>query len=359
MHKRYLQITDTVFLCVCVLIVSVIGICVYALPHESFSEDENRILSDFPRLSAQSLANGKFFEGLSEFYSDRIPFRKSMISIKAVCELASGKYQNNNVIFGKDGRLTDRCEYSSCDVLKSNLEKMSALYGDEKNVYAILPRSVDIYFGGEEAGGVSELVFSQIPSAEVLYGKLTSAAAAGEKVYYKTDHHLDADGVYILYENIMSGLGAEPYEKNSFSIQTVNSKFLGSTYSKAGLLPVSYDEISLYRYEGDDSFKVFCDDSGCDVNSLYRPNELDKKDKYKVFLGGNHGIIHVDAADGEERKKLLIIKDSFANAVIPLLARSFDLTVADPRYTKSLPVGDYDAVVFIFGADTLATGKIF
>lgn len=359
MHKRYLKLTDTVFLYVCVLIVSVIGICIYALPHESFSEDENRLLSDFPRLSAQSLASGRFFEGLSEFYSDRIPFRKSMIRIKAVCELASGKMQNNNVIFGKDGRLTDRCEYTSADLLKSNIEKMSALYGNEKTVYAILPRSVDIYFGGEEADEVSELVFSQIPSAEALCGKLKSAATAGEKVYYKTDHHLDADGVYILYENIMSGLGAETYEKNSFSIQTAGSKFLGSTYSKAGLLPVSYDEILLYRYGGDGGFKVFCEDSGCDADSLYRTSELDKKDKYKIFLGGNHGIIHVDAANGKERKKLLIIKDSFANAVIPLLARSFDLTVADPRYTKSLPDGDYDAVVFIFGADTLATGKIF
>ena len=47
--------------------------------------------------------------------------------------------------------------------------------------------------------------------------------------------------------------------------------------------------------------------------------------------------------------------NSFANAVIPMLARHFDITVRDPRYDTTPVSGEYDAALVVCGIDTLAT----
>lgn len=358
MKKRYEKIADVVLLYLCAALLLVGGIGVYALPREDFSEEENRVLSDFPRVDAHALADGSFFMRLSAFYSDRIPLRKTMIRAKALCELAGGKRQNNGVLFLDGGRLVDRCEYESLDTLKANLDIMSKSFGREDTVYALVPRSVDVCVGGEESRRVTELVYSYGLCDDTLFEELGASADNGERVYYKTDHHLDSDGAYLLYANIVRSLGDTPYEKDEFEIRTVSREFLGSTYSKAGLLEVSRDEVTLYRYDGDENISVRCEDAGCEVDSLYRYRELEEKDKYEVFLGGNHGVLRV-CGEGEGREELLVVKDSFANAVIPLLARHYDLTFVDPRYTDRVPSGEYAATVLVFGIDTLATGKIF
>jgi hypothetical protein len=59
-----------------------------------------------------------------------------------------------------------------------------------------------------------------------------------------------------------------------------------------------------------------------------------------------------------------VIKDSFANSMIPFLAIHGDLDVVDPRYvTQPLSTyikgEDYDGIIVIVGIDTLATDASF
>lgn len=347
--------TDKIFIFVCLLLVAALGIGVYAFPRVGFSAEENRVLSDFPDISAKGIARGRFFSQLSSFYSDRIPFRRTMIRTKALCELALGKAENNGVLFLADGRLSDRCEYENTDVLEENLERLGNFSDSSEKVYAIVPRSVDVYFGGERSEQITETVYSRIPDGARLFEALKQKRGEENGVYYKTDHHLNAEGAYLLYEYVVRSLGDEPYCSNDFEVCQVSDSFLGSAYSANGLLASKADSIVLYRYDGDEDISVVCDDAGCTLNSLYCFDKLAEKDKYAVFLGGNHGILHI-ASKSESRKKLFIVKDSFANAVIPLLARHYDLTVADPRYAEACVPTDTDATVIIMGIDTLANG---
>ena len=81
--------------------------------------------------------------------------------------------------------------------------------------------------------------------------------------------------------------------------------------------------------------------------------------KYEIFLGGNFARLRITAENNENRPRLLLVKDSYANAVIPFLALHFDLEVIDPRYYR-LPLAPliventYDALLFLISADTLA-----
>lgn len=359
------RIIDVLFICLCALLLLSVGICVYALPKKDFSEEENRALADMPNASVSSLVSGEFFEGLSDFYSDNIPLRSQIISVKAVCELSLGKQQNNNVIFCRDGRLVDRCRYNSTDTLNKNLDsirRFSQEYGN--TVCRIVPRSVDVctmpspLYSSEEARRITDTV-KQAGIYDESFVSLLSADS-----YYKTDHHLTSKGAYMLYRSLADELSFAPYEITDFTVTQVSKDFLGSTYSKAGLIAAAYDTIELFRYQGDEDYTVFCNDNGCSLCSIYEMSKLSQKDKYQVFLGGNHGLISISSNDGAPKPRLLIIKDSFANAVIPFLARHFDLTVVDPRYCNTslsnvLDSSFYDCVLFLCGIDTLATNGAF
>lgn len=345
-----------------------VGLSIYILPRKSFSESENRILAEPPQLSARAVGNGSFFKALSSFYSDRIPLRTQLIRIKAVCELCLGKAQNNGVLFCSDGTLTDSCEYEELTLLHSNLQGIKAFaekYGAE---CVLVPRSIDVRtsaarFGRSEAAERSLGVpRSYSLGNDDLLKALRTADRGGDEVYYATDHHLNARGAYILYSELVTSLGLEPYPENSFEPTQVSDSFLGSVYSSAGMLPVSYDSVTLYRYDGDGDVTVHCRDRGCTQSKLYELSALEKKDKYQVFLGGNHGMLDITTS-GTSKPRMLLIKDSFANAVIPLLARHFELTVIDPRYISAplsslADANDFEHTVILCGIDTLATTRL-
>ena len=83
------------------------------------------------------------------------------------------------------------------------------------------------------------------------------------------------------------------------------------------------------------------------------------KDKYKVFLSGNTGLLLI-RAQSLERPRLLLVKDSFANSIIPFFALHYDIDVIDPRYYKGsiknyISENDFDTVLILYGIDTLAT----
>ena len=342
---------DISLLALCAALLICLGSGVFFNLTNNFSEEENRPLSNFPRIGEDSIIEGDFFKELGDFYSDRIPFRLKFVRLKGICELTLGKRENNGVLLIDSDTLVQRCEYESTAILEKNLRGIAA---NNAKLIAV-PRSVDVLTESEDAAGVRDIVYSGAPDGTELYRRLCAAEDAGEQVYYRTDHHLSYDGAYILYAYLCESLGVTPYPKDGFEKQFVSDLFLGTSYSKSGALISTADSVYLPRYDGDTEFDICCLDSGCALNSFYDSSFLSKKDKYSVFLGGNHGTLTVSSKAEQNRPRLLLIKDSFANAVIPMLARHFDITVCDPRYDTSPISCEYDASLVVCGIDTLAT----
>lgn len=68
------------------------------------------------------------------------------------------------------------------------------------------------------------------------------------------------------------------------------------------------------------------------ADSMYVMGNLTKKDKYTVFFNGNHGLIRITTGNPDGRR-LLIVKDSYANSLIPFLTTHFsEIDVIDLRY---------------------------
>jgi len=68
------------------------------------------------------------------------------------------------------------------------------------------------------------------------------------------------------------------------------------------------------------------------TNSMYAMDNVKKKDKYTVFFNGNHSLIQLKTSHWEG-KKLLVVKDSYANSFVPFLTSHFsEIYMVDLRY---------------------------
>lgn len=71
-----------------------------------------------------------------------------------------------------------------------------------------------------------------------------------------------------------------------------------------------------------------------EYDSIYDDTKLETKDKYAVFFGGNYGQVTIRTPAGTGRN-LLIVKDSFANSMVPYLLEDYDtITMVDLRYFR-------------------------
>lgn len=127
-------------------------------------------------------------------------------------------------------------------------------------------------------------------------------------------------------------MGLNPQKEEEFQIRQVTDAFFGSLYSKSGFRHVKPDPIQLYLPKHPEAYTVSYVDEGLTTDSLYAMDQLQKKDKYAVFLNGNHALIRIQTGQKNGRK-LLVVKDSYANSFIPFLLRHFgEIDVVDFRY---------------------------
>ena len=64
--------------------------------------------------------------------------------------------------------------------------------------------------------------------------------------------------------------------------------------------------------------------TGEQTESLYWEEYLEQKDKYSTFLGGNHACDVIRNDSIHDGSRLLVIKDSYANCLVPFLAQHYE-----------------------------------
>ena len=329
----------------------------FVFPDKSFSENENRMLSSASSISASSLFEGTLPEKIRTVISDQFPFRSTFIGIESYLSLAftgnaNGVTLNKNASLSKE--VTLRAE--SLEMLEASINAIKSLESTFctqykiKSSFAIVPLPCRAY---QNRQSTCDLGFLTLEKELDINGMFSFAnqAQSYDGIFYKTDHHLNADGTYLLYLFVCDQLGVEPM--TDLTKVCVSESFYGTTWSQSGLWATPPDKIYKLSYEEENTYTVSGDITS---ESLYFSEKLETKDKYAYFLGGNYGRIEINSVSDIERTRLLIIKDSYANALIPLLVRHFDLTVIDPRYYKGNILSDAqnaNSCLFLFGSSSL------
>lgn len=370
MNKKKLQSLTLCFL-FCFLIFGITGWS-FVIPVKSFSENENRFLAQMPVFSKETLLDGTYTKEYETFITDQFPLRDAWITLKTMSERAMLKQESNGVYFGRDGYLIEthaRSEVNE-EQLKTNTERLLTFLertveqlGKEHVSVILVPTANTIltnklppFASGFDQIGYIQKLQSKLKKNHMdeILVDVTSVLYNHneEEIFYRTDHHWTALGAYYAYEEWIQSRKLEPIKLNSYNPIEVTSKFYGTIYSKVNT-KVKPDSIVIYEPKEEKKYQVNYNMGEWVADTLYDEKQLEGKDKYAIFLGGNNAVVSIKS-ENKNGKKLLIIKDSYAHCFTPFVVDHYEETqMIDLRYFNML-VSDYidkegfDDVLFLY-----------
>ena len=365
---------NKIFFAIFMTIWVVIVIINFIWPKQFFSEEENRMLATIPRFSFESFVNGYYLNGVNDYINDHFAFRNFYLKLNSWWEVSvMGKKENNGVYIGKDGYLFEKFKYN--DNEKENANTNTEIISDftnkmkEQNVptyFVLVPNS--IYINNDKLPNNVE-VSNQEEIINQIYGKtentnninvIESLKKENKKkqLYFKTDHHINSDGAYIIYREYCKAANIQIKEIDNFNRVTVSNDFLGTFDSKAQLLNQQPDELFVYKNQNNTNIKEAIYDKQA-TNSIFNEEYLKGKDKYSYFLNGNNSRAIIKTNVNND-KKLLVIKDSYAHIMSQFLCQDYsEVHFLDPRYTNFDYVeyakeNEITDVLFLYNVSTFA-----
>lgn len=317
-------------------------------PEKAFSDTENRALEGKPRFTLDNIFEGKFTKSYEKYISDQFSFRDGWVKLKTTLELGLGKREINGVIVGQDNYLLQNVpKYNELDLNKKifTLQDFAKKQPNVKTNFMPVPNSVKVleqklpaYFPVTDQKDVIGKLERELENSFNIINVLPALESKkNEYIYYRTDHHWTTKGAYYAYRELCDKVGIKPASLSEFVVE-VKDGFYGTLQSKAQLIGLDYDKVEIYQPKNMEDIKVEYIGEDSSLKGMFDKSYLEKKDKYSVFFGGNHPLIKVTNVKTEEKertslKKLLIIKDSYANSIIPFLTTNYDeIYVLDLRY---------------------------
>ncbi|OUQ80484.1 DHHW family protein [Flavonifractor sp. An10] len=332
-------------------------------PDRTFSEVENRNLEQLPAVDFGTpeklfrdgnFFNGQFMRDFETYTTDQFIDRDAWVDLKARTERALGKKENNNVYFADNDTLITRFDQPAADRVTENLNYVNKFVEnvDIPVVFSLIPTQACIWADRLPEGAPNA---SQTDLMAQAQGAVTGATWADvytplmehkdEDIFYRTDHHWTSLGAYYGYTGLASALGYTPVPLSEYTPTVRSTEFYGTVFSSSGVRWVKPDTIT--TYVPDDGITVVShtyDNSGNPVEeqrALYVESFLSVKDKYSMFLGGNQSLGVVTNTNNPDGPKLLIIRDSYADSLVPFLTAHYsEIHLIDPRYYH-LSVKDY------------------
>lgn len=307
-----------------------------------FSEMENRTLAQKPKFSVQALLFDKWTENYEKYITDQFTFRDSWVGLKYFSERALLKSENNGIYFADGGRLISRFDTPDEARVEQNFAAIDALAQKAGIPTKIMlaPTSAHVYkddlpkFAPSYDQNIMFERASKLQNAEYIGVEQALIAAKDEYIYYRTDHHWTTRGAYIAYQEYMENAEREGEMVSQAELEAtaVNiADFMGTLQSQAGARNYEADTITYYDFKN-----VSMSEPEGEEKSIYDLSYTQKKDKYALFFGGNAPILTMKNSDADAKGTLLVIKDSFANSILPYLSQNFkEIHVFDPRYNRT------------------------
>ncbi len=310
---------------------------------KQFSESENRMLAKKPKFTIEKLLEGRFSTKYEKYKVDQFIGRDFFINVKSHIDKMLGKNENNGVYICDDGYLMEDFKRPDEKYLNENIkaindfsekhEKINQYMLIAPNAISILndklPKFAPIINQKKYLDDLNKSLNNKINFVDG-YKALNNHKS--EYIYYKTDHHWTTLGAYYGFLESAKSMKLD-VKANNYNIEPVTNDFHGTLYSKSGFASKDSDIVNVYLPKSkEDEVVVNYVEEKKKSPSIYDSKKLQGKDKYEVFLGGNHPLVKINTTSKSE-KKLLLIKDSYANSFVQFLTPYFsEIVMVDPRY---------------------------
>ena len=315
-----------------------------ALSHQrTYSPVEKRELQTRPEISITKVLDGRFQKKYESYLRDQFPGRDHWVSFQTDMELFMGKNEIHNVYIGKNHYLLEHYTEKEFDPqqISKNLQALEKFVGKTKqnaDVHVmmvptkswVLREKLPAFAPHYKEQKFYDALQQKLEKEDVLISvEPVLDAHKEEEIYYRTDHHWTTLGAWYAYEQYTKAVGGDLQRaQGKKKFRCIRKDFYGTTYAKINYARQA-DKIEIY--EPADKLRVVYNMGEKKTKTLYDFSFLKTADQYSVFTGGNQAVLEITGGI-KNGKTLLLIKDSFANSILPFLAEDYEkLVVVDLR----------------------------
>lgn len=315
-----------------------------ALSHQrTYSPVEKRELQTRPEISITKVLDGRFQKKYESYLRDQFPGRDHWVSFQTDMELFMGKNEIHNVYIGKNHYLLEHYTEKEFDPqqISKNLQALEKFVGKAKqnaDVHVmmvptkswVLREKLPAFAPHYKEQKFYDALQQKLEKEDVLISvEPVLDAHKEEEIYYRTDHHWTTLGAWYAYEQYTKAVGGDLQRaQGKKKFRCISKDFYGTTYAKINYARQA-DKIEIY--EPADTLRVVYNMGEKKTKTLYDFSFLKTADQYSVFTGGNQAVLEITGGI-KNGKTLLLIKDSFANSILPFLAEDYEkLVVVDLR----------------------------
>ena len=272
--------------------------------------------------------------------ADHMPGRNFFVGVGAYYELLTGRQVTKDIYLAEGDRLVEApaaWDQAQIDKNMKYVNKFAEKLEVPVDLMVIpsagfmLQDSIYGLHGQYRDPDMIQAIYGQaaegIRTVDILSAFQSEADPA--RLYYRTDHHWTSYGAYQAYRTYAHHVSKEPVSRDSFRV-TAYDGFRGSTYSRSALWLTPAEPIEVWQGS---SLTVTIGENT--FNSAFFPARLEEADMYTVFLDGNQAMVRIRNEVNAGKGKLLVIRDSYANCIGPMLAESYEeVIMVDLRYYK-------------------------
>ncbi|GAA0137509.1 DHHW family protein [Paenibacillus sp. YSY-4.3] len=368
---RWTRLNQIILSAAFIIIIVIMGVTTMISSDRDLSKVENRNLAQKPDLSLNSLLSGSYYNDYELYFSDQLFQRDFLVKEYTMLQLKLNKTIINGTVIGKDGWLLQEPVGAKATRLLDEVAGDLNTLGDwlDKRdtplFFALAPHKVNIlsdkypdYFRKSRGYINREYLVGEL-DPKINYINLTEHFLSNynnndiEGMYFKTDHHWNGRGAQAALPVIISQIDEKLKNSHETNIEYVRECDDSSSFTG------SYNQKIFGLIDSNEEFK-------CRFISVNSPHLISfSAANYKGDLGGIEDVFGaginlgrdeitysgIFSADLVEIKfeyenpgdiNLLILKDSYANPIIPNIAEHYSKTyVLDLRHYKEKNVYQY------------------
>ena len=371
-EQERVSVFQHILLGACVLFTVFMLLLFIGLPDNSFSDTENRALAGIPEFDMTDLLNGRFMKNAESWAADQFPGRTGWVRVRTEAARIGGQNIIGGVYICDDGYLMEEAVQPDAEFLSRLVQNLTAFRANHQdmNFYMMIaPTAVAVLRDKLPENAPAEdqnTLIRDFYSTMQLVGYTpvdvgdVLAAKKDEYIYYQTDHHWTTYGAYNAFRHAAGIMGLDP-DAVYYNALPVTADFNGTLSGKSCTFGDEKDVISVW-FPQDDSqpaanYVVEYVDKQMKTTTFYDDSFLSQKDKYSVFFCLYHALVRIKSPTAENRR-LLVLKDSYANCFLPFLAQYYrQIDIVDPRYyTENLETliatDGIDEVLLLYNANT-------
>ncbi|MBS6367540.1 MAG: hypothetical protein KH420_09370 [Clostridiales bacterium] len=314
---------------------------------------ENRYANQVARLSAASYLDASFQDSMEDALADQVQLSTTAKRLyngaqAFLTQKGSELFLNEQgryVKFGDSYTFDDVLVYPT-RTLQTERQKLDARAEDLNDAFAAHPQTAfylyyiekdtDLNFETGEKSGLYDYLTGllTLPDDHMACFRVDSFEAFCQN-FYRTDHHWNNRGSYLGYTQVMALLGRtdvlEPIEEVDLGYT-----FSGSKAISAGATNVFTEPFTAYQFDFAPETITVNGQPAADYGAqaayfAHQPETI----SYGMFYGGDEGEVIFDTGT-TGRGSLLVLGESYDNAILKLLSESFDKTYSvDLRYYEA------------------------